>query len=118
METLMQFTGDALRVRDGVIAREYDRGWHIHDLLNRFMHVVVVTGSQSAARNALHRVEARMCKRLLMSSDGVGSAEVALTQREFDVSGLRIPAATALRDGCSEKASSRATCRRRALPAG
>lgn len=85
METLTQVPGDAIRVRAEVIKEEYDRGGAFHDLLNRYMHVVVVNGSQSAACNALHRVDARFCRWLLMSSDGIGSDEVALTHEYLAV---------------------------------
>ena len=80
MPTFVQVPGEAVRVRAEVIKDAYDRGGALHDLLTRYIHTVIVNGSQSAACNVLHKVEARMCKWLLMSSDGVGSDELALTQ--------------------------------------
>ena len=85
METLVQVPGEAIRVKAEVVREEYERGGVLHDLLNRYMHIVVVNSSQSAACNALHRVEARFCRWLLMSSDGIGSHEVALTQEYLAV---------------------------------
>ena len=85
METLTQVPGDAVRVKAEVIQEEYDRGGAFHDVINRYMHVVVVNGSQSAACNATHRVESRFCRWLLMSSDGIGSDEVALTHEYLAV---------------------------------
>jgi CRP-like cAMP-binding protein len=85
METLTQVPGEAVRLKAEVIKEEYDRGGALHDLLNRYMHVVVVNGSQSAACNALHRVESRFCRWLLMSSDGIGSDEVPLTHEYLAV---------------------------------
>ena len=80
METLVQVPGEAIRVKAEVVREEYERGGVLHDLLNRYLHIIVVNGSQSAACNALHRVEARFCRWLLMSSDGVGSDRLNLTQ--------------------------------------
>ena len=79
MPTFAQVPGDALRVRSDVLREAYDRGGGLHKFLNRYMHTVIVTGSQSAACNRVHRLDTRFCKWLLMSSDGIGSDEVALT---------------------------------------
>lgn len=85
METLTQVPGDAVRVPSEILREEYERSGALHDLLNRYVHIVVVNGSQSAACNAVHKVEARMCRWLLMSSDGIGSDVVALTQEYLSV---------------------------------
>lgn len=79
MPTFTQIPGEAIKVKAEVIKAAYDRGKALHRLLNRYMHTMIVTGSQSAACNALHKVEARLCRWLLMSSDGIGSDEVGLT---------------------------------------
>lgn len=80
MPTFTQVPGEALRVRASLIKGLYDEGGALHKLLNRYIHTVIVTGSQSTACNARHRVEERLCRWLLMSSDGIGSDEVNLTQ--------------------------------------
>jgi CRP-like cAMP-binding protein len=80
MPTFAQVPGDALRVRAGFVKEMYDEGGALTRLLNRYIHTVIVTGSQSTACNARHSVEQRLCRWLLMSSDGVGSEEVNLTQ--------------------------------------
>lgn len=79
MPTFTQVPGDALKIRAEIIRQAYDRRGALHDLLNRYMHTVVIMGSYSTACNALHKIEARMAKWLLMSSDGVGSDEFNLT---------------------------------------
>jgi CRP-like cAMP-binding protein len=79
MPTFTQIPGDALRIRADLIKAAYDRGGAVRDILNRYVHTVIVVGSHATACNALHKVEARMCKWLLMSSDGVGSHELRLT---------------------------------------
>lgn len=80
MPTFTQIPGEAIRARASVIKEMYDEGGALHKLLNRYIHTVIVTGSQSTACNARHKVEERLCRWLLMSSDGVGSDELNLTQ--------------------------------------
>ncbi len=79
MPTFVQVPGDAMRVSARVVKNAYERRGGMHKLLNRYMHTVMVTGSQAAACNAIHRLEERLCKWLLMSADGIGSDEVDLT---------------------------------------
>jgi CRP-like cAMP-binding protein len=80
MPTFAQIPGEAVRMKSGVLKEMYDERGALHKLLNRYVHTVIVTGSQSAACNARHRVEERLCRWLLMSSDGVGSNVLNLTQ--------------------------------------
>lgn len=99
MPTFVQIPGEALRMKSSLLKAIYDEGGALHKLLNRYIHTVIVTGSQSAACNARHGVEARLCRWLLMSSDGVGSNELNLTQ-EFLAAMLGVR-----RPGVSEAAS-------------
>ncbi|HEX8499643.1 MAG TPA: Crp/Fnr family transcriptional regulator [Pyrinomonadaceae bacterium] len=95
MPTFCQIPGEAVRVRAEVFRAAYDRSEGVRRLLNRYVHTVVIVGSQSSACNALHRVESRMCRWLLMSSDGVGSDEVNLTQEYLSAMlGVRRPGVT------------------------
>ena len=80
MQTLVQIPGEALRVKAEVIKEAFDKGGALHDLLHRYVHTLFVVASQSAACNRRHHVDARLCRWLLMSSDGVASNELALTQ--------------------------------------
>jgi CRP-like cAMP-binding protein len=79
MPTFVQVPGDAIRVSARVVKEAYERRGALHGLLNRYVHTVMVTGSQATACNAIHRLEERLCKWLLMSADGIGSDEVDLT---------------------------------------
>lgn len=99
MQTLTQIPGQAIRVKAEIIKEAFDRGGALQKLFYRYIHTVIVVASQSAACNRLHRVEARLCRWLLMSSDGVGSEELPLTQ-EFLAAMLGIR-----RAGVSEAAS-------------
>ena len=95
MPTFCQIPGDAARVRAEHVRDLYEQSPEVRRTLNRYVHTVVVVGSQSSACNALHRVEARMCRWLLMSSDGIGSPEVNLTQEYLaTMLGVRRPGVT------------------------
>lgn len=80
MQTVTQIGGEAYRVPAPIIKEAYDRRGPLHVTLNRYVHALFVIASQSAACNRKHHIEARLCRWLLMSSDGIGSDEVAITQ--------------------------------------
>lgn len=95
MPTFCQIPGDAARLRSDFLKESYERNDEVRRILNRYVHTVVVVGSQSSACNALHRVEERMCRWLLMSSDGVASEQVNLTQEYLaTMLGVRRPGVT------------------------
>ena len=79
MPTFVQIAGDALRVGARVVKEAYERRGALHRLFNCYIHTVLVTGSQAVACNAVHRLEERLCKWLLMCADGIGSDEVHIT---------------------------------------
>lgn len=99
MQTLAQIPGQAVRVKATILKEAFDRGGVLQKLLHRYIHTIIVLGSQSAACNRLHQIEARLCRWLLMSSDGVGSQSLPLTQ-EFLSTMLGVR-----RSGVSEAAS-------------
>jgi CRP-like cAMP-binding protein len=79
MPTFCQVPGEAIRVKAEVVKDSYERDRLVRKYFNRYIHTVIVNGSNSAACNRLHGLEERLARWLLMSSDGVGSDEVALT---------------------------------------
>ncbi|HLL72239.1 MAG TPA: Crp/Fnr family transcriptional regulator [Pyrinomonadaceae bacterium] len=79
MPTFVQVAGDAIRVKAAVVKKAYDRGGELKKILNRYMHTIIIVSSQSTACNRIHRIEERLARWLLMSSDGVGSDEVNIT---------------------------------------
>jgi len=85
MPTFCQVPGEAVRVRAHVIKDAYERGGGVRKLFNRYVHTVIVVGSHSTACNRLHSLEQRFCKWLLMSADGIGSDDVALTHEYLAV---------------------------------
>ncbi|HEY0004410.1 MAG TPA: Crp/Fnr family transcriptional regulator [Pyrinomonadaceae bacterium] len=80
MQTLVQIPGEAIKIKAEAIKAEFDKGGQLHNLLNRYVHTLFVVGSQSAACYRRHHIEARLARWLLMSSDGVASCQLALTQ--------------------------------------
>ena len=80
MRILTQIPGEAVRIKAKILKQKFDRGGALQKLLYRYIHTIIVISSQSAACNRLHCLEARLCRWLLMSSDGVGSTELPLTQ--------------------------------------
>jgi CRP-like cAMP-binding protein len=79
-QTLTQIPGQAVRVKAEILKEAFDAGGTMQKILHRYIHTTIVIGSQTAACNRLHHIEARLCRWLLMSSDGVGSEELSLTQ--------------------------------------
>lgn len=80
MQTLTQISGQAVRVKAKILKEAFDAGGALQKILHRYIHTTIVVASQTAACNRLHHLETRLCRWLLMSSDGVGSEELRLTQ--------------------------------------
>ncbi|HEY0081610.1 MAG TPA: Crp/Fnr family transcriptional regulator [Pyrinomonadaceae bacterium] len=85
MPTFVQIPGEAARIKAVVVKEVYEQGGALKKIINRYIHTVIVVGSQSTACNRLHHIEARLARWLLMSSDGVGSHEVNLTHEYLAV---------------------------------
>lgn len=79
METLIQVGGDAHRLPVTVAREMFAREGAFRTLLNRYIHTLFLVASQSAACNRRHQVEQRLARWLLMSSDGIGNNDVAIT---------------------------------------
>jgi len=72
-DTCFRMPSDALR-------REMDRRGAFYELLSHFAQALVGFISQSTACNAVHSVEQRLARWLLMARDRMGSDEFPLTQ--------------------------------------
>jgi CRP-like cAMP-binding protein len=68
------------RLRATVFREEMDRRSAFHELMTRYMHAHVGLIMQSTACNAMHTVEQRLARWLLMAHDRVGVDEFPLTQ--------------------------------------
>ncbi len=80
MQTVVQIPGDVWRVERNVVKEEFARQRTLHGLLNRYVHTIFVVASQSTACIRRHALGERLARWLLMSSDGVDSSALALTQ--------------------------------------
>jgi len=79
MRTLTQIPGEAIRINAKILKEAFNKGGALQKTLHRYIHTTIVLGSQTAACNRFHHLEARLCRWLLMSSDGVGKEEFFLT---------------------------------------
>jgi len=77
---VMQMAGEALRLNVRHFKKAYDASDELRILVNGYQSVVYFQAQQTAACQALHQVEARMCRWLLQAQDAVGSDMLNLTQ--------------------------------------
>jgi CRP-like cAMP-binding protein len=78
---VMQMTGEALRLNVRHFKKAYDASDELRILVNGYQSVVYFQAQQTAACQALHPVEARMCRWLLQAQDAVGGDTLNLTQQ-------------------------------------
>lgn len=79
--TFVQIAGEALRIQSSRIRHQADASANFRRLLIRHAYANLAQAHQSAACNALHELEQRLCRWLLMSQDRTASTQVRLTQQ-------------------------------------
>lgn len=77
---VMQMSGEMLRLHVRHFKKAYDESDELRILINGYQAVVHFQAQQTAACQALHSVEARMCRWLLQAQDAVGGNALNLTQ--------------------------------------
>ena len=77
---VMQMSGEALTLNVRQFKKAYDASEDFRNLINGYQSVVYFQAQQTAACQALHQVEARMCRWLLHAQDAVGGDTLDLTQ--------------------------------------
>ena len=77
---VVQVPGSAVRISREVLRREFKRGESLHRVLLHYTNALLIQVAQTAVCNRLHSVEQRLCRWLLLTHDGVRSAELLLTQ--------------------------------------
>jgi CRP-like cAMP-binding protein len=82
------------RMKLDAFRREVDRRGAFHELLAHFAQARFGFVAQSTACNAIHSVEQRLARWLLMAQDRMGSDEFPLTQEFVATSGLPAGIAT------------------------
>ena len=90
--TLVQAPASAYRMKADAFARHAERGT-LRSVLSRYVQAYLVLVGQSAACHALHPVERRCARWLLMTSDRVGRDEFEMTH-EFLATMLGVRRAT------------------------
>jgi CRP-like cAMP-binding protein len=80
MQSVVQIPGRTMRIQAKAFKSEFNSGGAFTEALLRYMHVLAIEISQTAACNKLHSIEARLARWLLMSSNSIGSDELPLTQ--------------------------------------
>jgi CRP-like cAMP-binding protein len=77
---VMQMSGEAMTLNVHHFKKAYDASDELRILVNGYQAVIYFQAQQTAACQALHPVEARMCRWLLQAQDAVGSDVLNLTQ--------------------------------------
>ena len=77
---IIQIAGEALRLNVRYFKKAYDDSEEFRGLINGYQSVVYFQAQQTAACQALHTVEARMCRWLLQAQDAAGDDTLRLTQ--------------------------------------
>jgi CRP-like cAMP-binding protein len=77
---VMQMAGEAMRLSVRHFKKAYDASDELRILTNGYQSVVHFQAQQTAACQALHQVEPRMCRWLLQANDAVGGNTLNLTQ--------------------------------------
>jgi CRP-like cAMP-binding protein len=87
---MVQIPVNALRIKAGPLWEEFRSGGRLQVLLLRYVNSLMTQLTQSAVCNRFHRVEARLCRWLLVARDRLQSDEFHFTQ-EFISHMLGIP---------------------------
>lgn len=77
---VVQIGGTALKLDSAALETAKERSGTIRDLFSRYADTLLAQTMQSVACNALHAIDARLCRWLLTTHDRVDSDEIALTQ--------------------------------------
>jgi CRP-like cAMP-binding protein len=79
-QATVQIPGMAWRIPSKCFLKLYEASAHFRQVIDEFQSIIVIQTQQSAACNALHTVEARVCRWLLQTQDVVESDKIQLTQ--------------------------------------
>ena len=79
-EVTVQFDTEAFKIRAEALQEEFDRGETLHELVLRYLNVLIAQISQSSICNRFHTLEETLSRRLLTVQDRVNSDSLNLTQ--------------------------------------
>jgi len=80
VRALVQGSGSAMRMKADRFRREFKRGAALQRGLYTYLNALMAQITQTAACNRFHRIEGRLARWLLMTSDRVRSDKFELTQ--------------------------------------
>jgi CRP-like cAMP-binding protein len=105
VQTIVQVPGaGATAMRAGTFSAEMDRRGALYELVRRFAQALLTLMTQSVACNALHEVDQRCARWLLMTHDRVEGDTLLLTQEYLAAMlGVRRPTVTLVAKRLQEK---------------
>jgi CRP-like cAMP-binding protein len=78
-EVTVQFPAEAFKIRAEALQEEFDRGETLHELVLRYLNVLIAQVSQSSICNRFHTLEEALSRWLLTVQDRVNSDNLNLT---------------------------------------
>jgi CRP-like cAMP-binding protein len=78
-ETIVAITGRAHKVSSHIVEREIQENGRFHDALSEYAHALLIQTLRSAACNALHSIEQRCSRWMLMTLDRTDEDSFAIT---------------------------------------
>jgi CRP-like cAMP-binding protein len=84
-EHLVQHPNGALRINAAAVKTEFRRCGALHDLLLRFIRLMMIQIGQTALCNRLHTVDERLARWLLLCRDRAGTDKLQLTQEFLSI---------------------------------
>lgn len=79
-EVTVQIETDALRIRAEDLQAEFNKGGALHDLMLRYLNVLIAEISQSSLCHRFHTLEEALSRWLLMAQDRLNTNYLNLTQ--------------------------------------
>jgi len=77
---VVQSEGDAYRLKEIVLKKEFALGGHLQHLALRYTQALITQMSQTAVCNRHHSVDQQLCRWLLLSMDRLAGNELRMTQ--------------------------------------
>jgi CRP-like cAMP-binding protein len=78
-QCILQLQGPLVRIPIEVVRGEFERSEHVRNLLVSYSETQLAQVQQTAACNARHKIEERLCRWLLMMHDRAGRKSLAYT---------------------------------------
>ena len=79
-QSTVQIEGSAWQIPTPKFLEIYRASDPFRSAMNKYQGIILFQAQQSAACHALHSVEARLCRWLLLAEDRMGSDQIPLTQ--------------------------------------